>query len=129
MEQEGTLEKSIQGGKWMFLNTVIQKLFSLVSLFILARLLLPRDFGIIAIMLIVPPMLDILTSIDFESALIHKKINPYPFLNGIWTLNVIRSFLIFAVVFLTGPLIAKFFHVDSELLVIQLGGLLIFLGR
>lgn len=128
MEQIGTLEKSIQGGKWMFVNTVTQKILSFGSIFILARLLVPRDFGVIAIMLIVPPMLDILTSVDFESALIYKKINPYPFLNGIWTLNVVRSFLIFVLVFATGPYIAKFFHMDSELTVIRLGGLLIFLS-
>ena len=98
MEQAGTLEKSITGGKWMFVNAVIQKILAFGSIIILSRLLLPRDFGVIAIMLIVPPMLDILTSVDFESALIHKKTDPYPLLDSIWTLNVLRSFFIFIIV-------------------------------
>ena len=122
---QSTLQKSIGGGKWMFINTALQKIITLGSLFILARLLLPRDFGLIAIMLIVPPILDILTSVDFENALIYRKADPYPYLNGIWTINVVRSFFIFIIVFLTGPAIAKFFHVDGEATLIRMGGLLI----
>ncbi len=87
---EGTLKKSIHGGKWMFLNTLFQQSFSLISFPILARLLVPEDFGIISLLFVVPNLLNLITTIGFEFTLIQSKEDPKKYLNEVWTLNILR---------------------------------------
>mgnify|MGYP001945643525 CR=1 FL=1 len=53
--------------RWMM------RLFGLVSTIILARLLTPADFGIVALALIVFGLLDVLSSTAVDLALIQKQ--------------------------------------------------------
>lgn len=122
-ENEGTLKKSVRGGGWIFVDTLFQKGAAFVSFLILARLLTPADFGIISIIFIVPSLLDLLTTVGLETALIQGKADPRPYLNSIWTFNVLKSFVIFLLVLLFAPFIAGFFRIPDALMVIRLSGL------
>jgi len=126
-DKEGTLKKSIRGGKWMFINTIFQKTITFGSFLILARLLAPEDFGIIAILAIVPGLLALITNPAFDTALIQRKEDPTPHLNAIWTFNVLKSLFIFVLIFLSAPLIAGFFHTEKALLAFRLSGLFVVL--
>ncbi len=120
---EGTLKKAIRGGKWMFLNTFFQQAFSIASFLILARLLLPEDFGIISLLFVVPNLLNLITTIGFETTLIQIKEDPKKYLNEAWTLNILRMVAIFIVIFFSAPLIANFFHLEKAILAIRLSGI------
>src|SRR3989338_2958466 len=109
MEETSTLKKSIEGGKWMFINSVSQKAISFLSFLILARLLAPADFGMLTILLIVPNFIILAYATGFEAALIQKKEDPTPYLNSVWTFNVLKSFTVFIIIFFSAPLIASFF--------------------
>lgn len=128
IENEGTLKKSVRGGGWIFADTVFQKGAGLLSFLILARLLTPADFGIISIIFIVPNLLDMLTTIGLEIALIQSKTDPQPYLNSIWTFNILKSFTIFLLVLLFAPLIAVFFHIPDATLIVRLSGLCLLIG-
>ena len=123
----GTLKISIHGGKWMFFDTVFQKIISLMSFLVLARLLMPEDFGIITMVLIVPGFLDLITYPNFENALIQKKHDPYLYLDSIWTFNIFKSFSLFIIIFLFAPLITNFFHIEKALLAVRFSGFFILL--
>lgn len=126
MDEKGALNKSISGGKWMFISTLFQRVLSIGTFFVLAHLLTPNDFGIMAIALLVPPLFDLALTIDFDSALIQSKYeDPLPYFNALWTLNILRSLIIFFTVYLAGGFIATFFHADQASLLIRLGGLFI----
>lgn len=125
---KGTADLSIQAGKWMSLGIVLQKFLSLITFIVLSRVLLPEDFGFISIITIVPATLDILTSFNFESTLIHKKIDPRPYLNSIWTFNLLKSLFIVFLVAISAPLIVNFFNLSPDKIwLARLSGLLIFI--
>ena len=73
--QLGTLSKSIHSGKWMTLSMVTQKTLSLVTFFILARLLTPADYGVIAAVLIITAVVEHFSNHGLGSALAQKQIN------------------------------------------------------
>lgn len=123
---QGTANLSIQAGKWMSLGIVIQKFLSLATFIALSRLLLPEDFGFISIIAIMPATLDLVTSFNFESTLIHKKTDPEPYLNQIWTFNLLKSIIIVFIVAISAPLIINFFNLPLEKIwLARLSGLLI----
>lgn len=125
MDNDGTLKKSIEGGKWIFLNTFFQKLISAASFFVLARLLLPHDFGIIAILFIVPALMELILSPDFSTAIIQNREDPYRYLNQIWTFNLCKSGLAAIIIFFGAPFIAKFFGAQEAVNAIRLSSLII----
>lgn len=109
----------------MLFDTIFQKIISFLSFLVLARLLFPEDFGIIAMLLIVPNFLDLITSPSLESALIQSKNDPEPYLNSIWTFNILKSLAIFIAVFFSASLIAGFFHIEKAIWAIRLSGVLV----
>lgn len=129
-EKGSALQKSLSAGHWFLLDTVMQKILIFGTFFITARLLTPADFGLIALAGIYPGLLDSLTAIAFETAIIQKKPGEeMPYMNAVWTFNLVRSVLLFAIVFFTAPLAAHFLHNDNAVLLFRLSGLyLIFQG-
>ena len=128
MEETSTLKKSIEGGKWMFINSVSQKAISFLSFLILARLLAPADFGMLTILLIVPNFIILAYATGFEAALIQKKEDPTPYLNSVWTFNVLKSFTVFIIIFFSAPLIASFFRIPGEVLAVRLSGFIVLIS-
>lgn len=125
MQKTGILKKTIVSGKWMALDTVIQRFISIGTFFVLARLLSPEDFGIMALILLVPPLLNLFLQINFEDALLQQNPDPTPYFDAIWTINILRSLVVFTIIFFTGPFLAGFFHVPHAALAIRFGGLYI----
>lgn len=124
---EGTLQKSIRAGKWLTIDYLVQKLIAFLPFFILARLLTPEDFGLVAIVLLVPHFLQIMSEHGFVAAAIQKGDDVVKYLNPIWTLNVIRGIVIAAVMFLAAPLIARFYNVEAFVWPVRFGGLIVLL--
>jgi O-antigen/teichoic acid export membrane protein len=121
-------QRSLSAGYWFLLDTLIQRVLVFGTFFITARLLVPADYGIIALAMIYPSLLDGLTAIAFETALTQKKAGEeMPYLNVAWTFNLLRNILLFCVVFLTAPFVAHFFHADNFVLLFQLSGLTLFI--
>ena len=125
----GVLQKSITSGKWLTAGYIIQRGISLVSFFILARLLTPADFGIVAYVLLVPKFLQATTETGFSSAAIQKDGDIKRYLNPIWTVGVIKGFVIALLIFAIGPLIARGLNVEGAGLAIRLGGLFILVNE
>lgn len=107
----------------MFLKVLLEKTISLASFFVLARLLFPEDFGIISLIFVVPNLLDLATTIGFEFTLIQSKENPEKYLNEAWTLNILRSLVVFIAIFFSAPLIADFFQIEKAIWAVRLSGI------
>lgn len=117
-----TLKKSLHAGNWAFVNVLAQKVITFGSFFILARLLTPLDFGIIALIAIVPTLLDGVTSFAFDTAAVQGgKIQRY--LNVIWTFNILRSGMIFICIFVGASWIATFYKIEEFEYIVRFGGL------
>ncbi len=128
-EKKGALGLSLTAGKWFVINIIIQKIFLIGTFFILARLLFPKDFGILAIALIVPNFLDLLSSISFDSTLIREKDSIHKYLDAIWTFGLIRSVVIGVAVFLSTPIIVSFFNLSGETTIVMWSGLILLISN
>lgn len=125
--QKGVLSKSIESGKWLMLGQIIQKILGILSFFIIARLLTPADFGFMAIVLLIPNLLNAVTETGFATAALQRGGNIYSYLDPIWTIGIIKAILIALATFLAGPFIANYLHATQAVTAIRLGGMLIIL--
>jgi O-antigen/teichoic acid export membrane protein len=124
--ERGVYHRSLQGGKWYLANVIGQKTISLVTFFVLARLLLPEDYGVITVVLLVVGLFGQLTNPSFGAALIQKKDTVEPYLDTYWTAEILRALALAALLYLAAPWIALFFNIPSGLLpILQLSGLLL----
>lgn len=122
----GVLHRSIQSGKWFLIGVFATKLINLVTFFILARLLVPGDYGVLAVTMFMVGVLDKLTDPGFGDALIQRKDSIEEYIDTFWTFDLIRYNLLALGLFLFGGIIANFFHLNaSQAMVVRLGGLLL----
>ena len=88
-----------KGAAWMVLFKFAERGMGLVSTIILARLLLPQDFGLIALAMAVVAVLELLGAFSFDMALIQNQNAQRHHYDTAWTFNVI--FAVFGALLLT----------------------------
>ena len=85
--------KIAKGAIWMVAFKFIDRGIGLVSTLILARMLVPADFGLVAMAMIINSALSLLVSFSFDVQLIQNpKAGPDHF-NTAWTFNVIFALI------------------------------------
>ncbi|MFC1480299.1 lipopolysaccharide biosynthesis protein [Candidatus Omnitrophota bacterium] len=109
-DSRGDLSKRVaRGGLWSFTLRISSRLFVFVRMVILARLLAPNDFGLMGLALLMMTALEKFSETGFLPALVQKKENISEYLDAAWTAQIIRSILLFGILFGGAPLIALFF--------------------
>jgi lipopolysaccharide exporter len=88
----------------------ISRLIGLVSTLILARILTPTDFAMIAIIAIVLHLFDILSHTGSEQYIVQKSEVFDGDLNTAWTLDIVLKSLMCVLLIVIAPLIAEFFE-------------------
>jgi len=120
-------DQIVQSGIWITLMNVFDRVLQFVLLIVLARLLSPRDFGLLGIALLTLSALKKFTHLGLDAALIQDKDeNVDQYLNTAWVLNFGRNLFIAAIIFLVAPVIADVFsepRVTPVIRVIALGPL------
>ena len=79
------------GALWMALFKLLERGISLISTLILARLLLPRDFGIVAMGTSLIALLELISAFGLETALIQRRQVDEKHYNAAWTLNILAG--------------------------------------
>ena len=82
------------GAAWLVAGRWIIRLIGLISILLLARLLTPADFGIVALASLVVAVLDALTEFRFGQALVHYQDATIDEYNTAWTFNVMRGMVV-----------------------------------
>ncbi|MBU5613493.1 lipopolysaccharide biosynthesis protein [Geomonas azotofigens] len=109
-EADGTIkERTIRSGIWISMASGLVRVFEFVRSMVLARLLLPELFGIMAIVLFVMGAVNVVTSTSFKSALIYRQDDIEDAANTAWTLNIIRGGLLFVILLILAPAVATFY--------------------
>jgi len=110
-------KRTIHGAAWVTLSTVIAKLTDFLTKILLARLLVPEDFGTLAIGLLIINSMDILKDLGFGNALIYrKKDTDYnDAANTAFLLIPVTAFTLFIIAYFLAHKVALFFNnVESE---------------
>lgn len=119
LNADSVSRKVVKGGVWVFSLRVLNRGLGFVRTIILARLLLPGDFGLLGIAMLAASTLDALSQTGVQAALIHKKGDVTEYLDVAWTTLAFRGVFLFAVLFVSAPYIAHFFDSDQARLVIM----------
>jgi len=115
-------QRVVRGGFWVFLLRIVNRVFSLIRLIILARILSPNDFGLMGIALLTMSILEIFSKTGFEEALIQKKEDIESYLNIAWTVLVLRGFILFIILYFIAPYAAVFFNTPEAKPIIRVIG-------
>lgn len=101
---------------------------SVIVTLILARLLSPADFGLVAVGVLAVSLVKVFTEVGFNQALIKESQEiPVSMLNTVWTIEALRGTFVSIVVIICAPWIAAFFSAPDAASVIRVLGLTPFL--
>jgi len=94
---------------WRMLQLACVKVIFLVRTLVLARLLVPDDFGLLAVSLIAVDILKRVTNLGMVPALIQRADADESHYAAAWTAGVVRALGIAVVVFVSAPVLAVLF--------------------
>ena len=89
-----TKRRMVAGAAWMVAFKATERSLTLISTIVLARLLLPADFGIVAMAMSIVATLEVLTSFSLDVAIIQRADVERKHLDTAWTFNVVFGALI-----------------------------------
>ena len=107
---ESLKQKTAKGLFWGALNSGTTQILNLIIGIVLARHLTKADYGIIGILTVFTAIAADLQSAGFTQGLINIKRPMARDYNSVFSFNVCMSVLMYAVLFLSAPLIAEYFH-------------------
>lgn len=105
---------------WKTLQLGVDQSLSLVRFLILARLLAPDDFGLVAIASVAVDLLVALTNVGLQPALVQLQRPEHRHYDAAWTVGFLRGLAISAILFLGADLIASLYGEPRATSVLQL---------
>src|SRR5574341_925101 len=106
-------ERVVRAGRWVTTGFVLDKLIATAQLVILARLLTPADFGLMAASAVVVLALLMLSEVGMDTALASQRAVDQEDLAVAWTLGVGRGAVLAGLLWLTAEPIATFFRIEE----------------
>jgi O-antigen/teichoic acid export membrane protein len=105
----GYLRTTIRGLSWIGALRGFTRTIAFIKIAILARLLLPEQFGLVGIALLTLSFLEIVTETGINIFLIQEKDELKEYLDTAWLVSIFRGLIIALILFLSAPLVAFFF--------------------
>jgi len=103
----------LTGGTWLVAAQFVERLLGIISIAILARLLTPADFGIIAVAGTVVAAIEILSSFGFDWALLRQRDLSNDYLNTAWTLRILLGLFTLTALGLVAHAAATFYQLPQ----------------
>lgn len=114
---------TVNGLKWTSLRTILQSVFQLVQIAVLARILPREAFGLVALTLMVVNFTTLFMDMGLNAAILNRKEPTREEYSSLYFLSIAVSLVVYVVLVFTGPLIAGFYQEDELLRLIPLLGL------
>lgn len=121
-------EKAFKGVIWVGLSTVGSKVVSLSATLILARILTPEDFGLVAVAAIVINALYLFNDLGVGTALIHSKEDYRTTTSTAFYILPVVGFTLFAIAFLSAPYAATLLGNPAATWIIRIISLNLFIS-
>ena len=112
---EVSRNKVMKGLFWVYLENISAQLVTFIVSIILARLLLPNDYGLIALVTVFINIANVFVSASFNMSLVQKKDADRLDYNTLFWFNCVLSAVLYAILFISAPLIAEYY--ENELLI------------
>jgi O-antigen/teichoic acid export membrane protein len=100
----------VRGFSWMFGQTIVLKLLGLVVQFVLGRLLLPQDFGLIGLALTVTAFTSLIQDAGLSQILVHRNRHFRRWANAAFWMSLALGFASAAMVLIAIPVATRIYH-------------------
>ncbi|HBE39653.1 MAG TPA: flippase [Bacteroidales bacterium] len=110
MPDQSLKKKTVKGVFWNAVDKFGTQAISFVIGIILARILMPSDYGLIGMLAIFFAFSELFVNSGFSSALIQKKDRSEADYSTIFYFNITVAVIFYFVLFFTAPLIARFYN-------------------
>lgn len=121
-------KQALSGMVWTFAQQFGSQLISFVVGIILARILLPSDFGTIAMFGVVTAVASSLVDGGMSSSLIRTQHTDDRDLSTVFWFNVLMALVMYGIIYFTAPFIADFYKVEVLTPIIRVYSLTIIIG-
>jgi O-antigen/teichoic acid export membrane protein len=118
-----TKSRTLNGLFWSFSDNFLQQLINFIVGIILARLLLPEEFGILGIITVFISISNVFVDGGLSDALINKKDVSQEDYSTVFWVNVAIGIFCFILFYFTAPLIALFFQLETLIYPIRITAL------
>lgn len=105
--------QAVRGSLWSYLSFFSGKLLNFLTTVILARLLVPEEFGVVALCTAAIQYLDILNTSGIDSALIARRDKIEEAANAAFLANLALGVFSFLAAWFSAPLFAEYFNSPS----------------
>ena len=106
-------QQTFSAVRWTTLAFLSKAVLQFLQVVILARLLTPEDFGLIALVVSIITFAQIFTDMGVSNAIIHRQYISHDELSSIYWLNVLSGITLTILLIVISPLIAGFYNVPS----------------
>lgn len=106
----GVRQQVLKSTKWAMVSTFLPRFISPLTTVILARFLVPDDYGIVAISMIVLSLVSTFQDTGIGQALIQRQTDIESAKNSAFWLSIILAFVMSLCIFFLAPSISLFFH-------------------
>jgi lipopolysaccharide exporter len=104
---------------WIVTSRVAGRGLGVVRIIVLARLLAPEAFGLVAVGLLAIDLMYSFTRTGFSTSLIQQKEDIREYLDTAWVMNVLRGVILGGIIFGAAPLLASFFDAPEAQSIVQ----------
>ncbi|MFC0904982.1 lipopolysaccharide biosynthesis protein [Clostridium sp. MT-14] len=125
---ETTKSKVISSLFWKLMERGGTQGIQFIVQIVLARLLVPNDYGIVALISIFIIIANVFVQSGFNTALIQKKDADEVDFSSIFYLSLLVASLLYIVLFFTAPLVADFYNIYQITLVLRVLSITLFGG-
>ena len=129
MKQANYNKRSVfTGFLWRFFERVGAQGVKLLVEIILARILLPDDYGIIALVTVFITILNVFVDSGLGNALIQKKDADNVDFSSVFWFNIVWCLILYVILYFTAPLISQFYAKSDITKVLRVLGLQVFIS-
>lgn len=116
-------QQATSGFKWSLIDTAVRFTFTFIVSIILARLLEPKDIGLVAMAAVFGAVAGTLIDGGFGDSLIRKTNSTAEDFNTVFTFNLVVSIILYGLLFLSSETIAAFFNEPLIKNIIRVSGI------
>lgn len=115
--------KATSAAKWSLIEKFLKRIVTFVLSIFLARLLEPSDFGLIAMCSVFLSLADSISDMGMGQAIVQRKEVSDKQYNSIFFLNLGVGLIIILIIWLTAPLISRFYNYEELTMVLRISSL------
>lgn len=116
---EDLRRRSVQAGAAAIAGQLVTNILNLVATMVLARMLIPSDFGLVAMVLVVVGFTALLRDLGLSTATVQRQDIGIHHVSALFWVNVGMSTLLTAVIFVSAPAVAWFYNEPKVLQITQ----------